>query len=177
MSASFDPYHQWLAIPPKYQPPDHYRLLGVEPFEDDLDVIGDAAERQIAHVRRKALSQYQQQSQKILNELAGARACLSDPAKKAAYDKALQTRLAAAAEPAKSETPVVRGSPGASETAVGDSAPNVATRRLPPQIQKPLQPATCDLRPAAASRSVPAPHGRNENRPATSALPLTDSAA
>ena len=27
---AFDPYHKWLGIPPKQQPPDHYRLLGVE---------------------------------------------------------------------------------------------------------------------------------------------------
>ncbi len=25
--ADFDPYYQWLAIPPKDQPPNHYRLL------------------------------------------------------------------------------------------------------------------------------------------------------
>lgn len=29
MPDRFDPYHQWLGIPPKDQPPNHYRLLGV----------------------------------------------------------------------------------------------------------------------------------------------------
>jgi len=52
VSDDFDPYYQWLGIPPKHQPADHYRLLGVEQFEANTDVIGDAAERQIAHVRR-----------------------------------------------------------------------------------------------------------------------------
>jgi hypothetical protein len=30
---SFDPYHHWLGIPPKHQPPDYYRLLALERFE------------------------------------------------------------------------------------------------------------------------------------------------
>ena len=38
---SFDPYYQWLGIPPKDQPPDHYRLLALERFEPNLDVIGN----------------------------------------------------------------------------------------------------------------------------------------
>ena len=29
----FDPYHDWLGIAPKDQPPNHYRLLGVDLFE------------------------------------------------------------------------------------------------------------------------------------------------
>ena len=37
--ADFDPYYQWLAIPLKDQPPNHYRLLGVETFESNADVI------------------------------------------------------------------------------------------------------------------------------------------
>lgn len=27
MGVPFDPYHKWLGIPPKDQPPNHYRLL------------------------------------------------------------------------------------------------------------------------------------------------------
>ncbi|HQU45105.1 MAG TPA: hypothetical protein PK867_19985 [Pirellulales bacterium] len=39
MMQAFDPYHKWLGIPPKDQPPNHYRLLGIELFEEDLEVI------------------------------------------------------------------------------------------------------------------------------------------
>ena len=46
---SFDPYHKWLAIPPEEQPPNHYRLLGVSPFESDPDVIENAADQRMAH--------------------------------------------------------------------------------------------------------------------------------
>ena len=54
----FDPYHKWFGIPPKLQPPNHYRLLGVEKFEDDLDVVANAAEQRIAYVKTYELGQY-----------------------------------------------------------------------------------------------------------------------
>lgn len=44
MANAFDPYHKWLGIPPKAQPPNHYRLLGLELYEDDLEVIVAAAD-------------------------------------------------------------------------------------------------------------------------------------
>lgn len=75
MTGALDPYHRWLGIAPKHQPADHYRLLGLERFEDDLEVIRDAAERQMAHVRRYQLGEHSALSQTILNELAAARAC------------------------------------------------------------------------------------------------------
>ncbi len=81
---SFDPYHRWLGISPKHQPADYYRLLGIEQFESDLEVIRDGADRQMAHVRTYQLGKYSALSQQILNELAAARACLRDPARKAA---------------------------------------------------------------------------------------------
>jgi hypothetical protein len=87
----FDPYHRWLGIPPKNQPANHYRLLGIDLFESDREVIRDAAEQRMAHVRTYQLGQYSDLSQKILNELAAAKACLLDPQGKAAYDRKLST--------------------------------------------------------------------------------------
>jgi formylglycine-generating enzyme required for sulfatase activity len=94
MSETFNPYHRWLGIPPKHQPPNHYRLLGLELFENDMEVIRDAAERQMAHVRGYQLGQYSELSQKILNELGAAKGCLSDPADKAEYDRQLREQTA-----------------------------------------------------------------------------------
>ncbi len=37
--ATFAPYHKWLGIPPADQPANHYRLLGLNLFESDPDVI------------------------------------------------------------------------------------------------------------------------------------------
>ena len=89
-AADFNPYHRWLGIAPAEQPADHYRLLGIPRFESDPEVIRDAATRQMAHVRTYHLGPHAELSQKILNELGMAKACLLDPQKKAVYDAALR---------------------------------------------------------------------------------------
>lgn len=90
MSEEFDPYLRWLGIRDPQRPPNHYRLLGVELFESDPDVISNAADRQMAHVRTFQSGRRSPESQKLLNELAGAKVCLLNPQKKAAYDAQLQ---------------------------------------------------------------------------------------
>ena len=87
--SEFDPYHRWLGIPPKHQPPNHYRLLGLELFASDPEVIRDAGSRQMAHVRTYQLGTYAALSQRILNELGAAIACLSNPRSKSHYDQQL----------------------------------------------------------------------------------------
>src|SRR5689334_25098869 len=96
MAEEFDPYRKWLGIPPKDQPPNHYRLLGIAHFEDDPDVIENAATRQMAHVRTFQGGKNGPLSQRILNELTVAKLCLLQPAKKQAYDVVLREELAAA---------------------------------------------------------------------------------
>ncbi len=95
----FDPYHKWLGIPPKDQPPHHYRLLGLDLFEDDPDVIANAADQRMSHVRSFQTGTYQAVTQKLLNQLAAARVCLLNTTKRAAYDEALRARLAGKVPP------------------------------------------------------------------------------
>jgi hypothetical protein len=105
ISRSFDPYHRWLGIPRKDQPANHYRLLGIEIFEDDPAVIESAADRQMAHVRSFQTGPRDPLSQQILNELSTARICLLAPEKKTAYDRQLNIELTAkdtTAQPANS---------------------------------------------------------------------------
>jgi len=90
MAQNFDPYFKWLGIPPEEQPPNHYRLLGVPPFVDDLDVIENAADQRMAHVRNFQAGQKSQQAQSLLNELSAARIALLNPESKLAYDKKLK---------------------------------------------------------------------------------------
>lgn len=90
----FDPYYTWLGIPPREQPANYYRLLSLEVFEDNVDVISNAADRQMAHVRTFQSGPHAALSQKVLNELAAARACLLDPEAKTDYDRQLAQRLA-----------------------------------------------------------------------------------
>lgn len=67
--AEFDPYYKWLGIPPNDRPPNHYRLLGVELFEADPDVIDSAANRQMTFLRQCATGPHVAESQKLLNEV------------------------------------------------------------------------------------------------------------
>ncbi len=98
MAQGFDPYHKWLGIPPEEQPPDHYRLLAVPRFEDDPDVIEAAADQRMAHLRTYQSGQNSALSQKLLNEVAGAKVCLLNPEKKSRYDEALRARAPAGGE-------------------------------------------------------------------------------
>lgn len=108
MAESFDPYHRWLGIPPKQQPANLYRLLGIELFESEVEVIRDAAEQRMAHVRTYQLGPNSELSQKILNELAAAKACLLDAAGKAAYDASLRATLAGPAPGVTGSSPPAR---------------------------------------------------------------------
>ena len=89
MGTAFDPYHKWLGIPPDRQPPDYYTLLGVPVFENDPDVIDSTADQRMSHLRKFQTGQHGDLSQKLLNEVANARVCLLNAAKKAEYDRKL----------------------------------------------------------------------------------------
>lgn len=96
MSENFDPYYRWLGIPPKEQPPNHYRLLGLDLFESDPALIDSFALRHTSFLREITDGPHLADAQRLLNELAAARRCLLDRQRKAAYDEDLRARLAAA---------------------------------------------------------------------------------
>lgn len=88
----FDPYYEWLGISP-YLPLTYYRLLGVPQYESNLNVISNAADRQMAFVRTYQQGKHSAESQKILNEIAQARVCLLNAQNKAEYDIRLRNQL------------------------------------------------------------------------------------
>ena len=161
MSATFDPYHKWLGILPKDQPPHHYRLLGLEPFEDDLQVIEAAADRQLGFLRKFQSGEHAVDCQKLLNEVSRARLCLLKPVAKQAYDSALKEQLAGpveaeiAFEPVLATSHAVLKSPGPGIVAwasavvllllvVGGLAYMFSGSA---KVDKPLQPAVADTNP------------------------------
>ena len=85
----FDPYYKWLGIPASEQPPHLYRLLGVSLFETDLEVIENAANRQISHLKTCSIGPQGEVAQEILNEIHQAKIILLNSAKKLAYDARL----------------------------------------------------------------------------------------
>ena len=98
MASHFDPYHKWLGIPPKEQPPTLYRLLQIEQFESDEDVIENAAQRQITFLKNAASGPYSRESQQLLNEINKARVTLLNKENRASYDESLRNSLRAVQE-------------------------------------------------------------------------------
>ena len=88
--ADFDPYLKWLGIRESSRPINHYRLLGLDLYEDDADVISMAADRQMSHIRTYQGGPNGDLSQQLLNELARARRCLLMAEKKREYDEELR---------------------------------------------------------------------------------------
>ena len=82
MAEKFDPYHKWLGIAPAEQPPNHYRLLGLNLFEPDLDVIENGSDRQMTHLRSFQSGPRMRECQQLLNEVANARVVLLNNEKK-----------------------------------------------------------------------------------------------
>jgi len=152
MSDSFNGYHVWLGIPPNEQPPNHYRLLGIAPFETDLDVIDHAADRQMAHVRTFQSGRNGALSQQILNELAAARICLLHAERKAEYDGQLRSKLSAASV----------------AMPVGQAVPVAVPRAMPVMPAAPVAKAA-PIAKAAPASSTPLAKGKPAGKPAAAA--------
>ena len=86
---ALDVYKDWLGIPEGERPPDLYQLLRLVQFEDDVSKIRKHYAKLNAHVRNYASGQYATESQNLLNELAKAMLCLTDPDRKREYDESL----------------------------------------------------------------------------------------
>lgn len=92
-----DVYKDWLGIPEDQRPPNHYQLLRLKQFEDDSSKVQKNYKKLNEHVRKYASGQYQKESQDLLNELARAMLCLTDPERKREYDEGLGREIDEAA--------------------------------------------------------------------------------
>ena len=92
-SQDFDPYHVWLGIPKREQPPTHYRLLGVSKDEGNRLVIEEAVIRQTTYLRTYQLGTRAQICTQLLEEIAQAGRVLLDPVKRKAYDSQLESAV------------------------------------------------------------------------------------
>ncbi|MFN0017703.1 MAG: LamG-like jellyroll fold domain-containing protein [Pirellulaceae bacterium] len=145
MSDDFDPYYTWLGIPKEDQPADHYRLIGIRPFEDNADVITNVMDQRMQYLRSMQVGKRSALTQRLLNEISTAGGCLLDKDRKKVYDRELKAKHAAAAKAGKSEpasAPIPKPSPVATPTS--------AARPIP-------VPAAAMTSPKPASRPVPLP--------------------
>lgn len=88
----FDAYHKWLGIPTEQRPPNLYQLVGVQLFEKDFDVIANACDQRMAHLRTFSTSNHREHAEKLLNEVSAARVTLLNPRLKAGYDSTLRAK-------------------------------------------------------------------------------------
>ena len=95
----------------KDQPPHFYRLLAIDLFESDADVISAAADKQMAFIRSFQTGKNSRFSQKILNEIASARICLLNKAKKGRIRRCSTRRMAAEATSANNKVKLVADGP------------------------------------------------------------------
>ncbi|WP_425617588.1 hypothetical protein NA78x_001269 [Anatilimnocola sp. NA78] len=163
---AFDPYRVWLSIPKSEQPPHHYRLLGVSLFEADPQVIEEAADRQIAHLKTKQTGKHVALSQQLLQQVATAAGCLLDEDAKRKYDKKLRKSLVPPAAPAETTKPA------ASEAPAPASSPAAAPQSQP-AYQQPAMPYAGQGYPAAGYSPAYAQPGYVPHQtPAQSYAPL-----
>jgi hypothetical protein len=99
----FDPYHKWLGIPETARPISKYRLLGIDDFESDRDVISAAAERQTIYLRTLQAGEHEVLVAQLLNEVSLARVTLLNVDDKAEYDEGLREQQTP--EPVPEPTP------------------------------------------------------------------------
>jgi len=83
------------------------------PVESDADVISNAADQRMVHLRSFAAGKNGLIAGKLLNEVSAARVRLLDPRQKAEYDARLRGQLQAAAspQPAARAAPIQRATP------------------------------------------------------------------
>lgn len=102
----FDPYLEWLGIPPQRRPPTYYDLLGLAAFESDADCVKQAALERINLVRQYKVGRREDAASNLERELTQAWDCLQDPRRKCEYDATLRgaSTLHAATQQTSSES-------------------------------------------------------------------------
>ncbi len=155
----------WLGLPPGTWPPDHYRLLGLQPGEANAELI----ERHV-HERLDTVRCYQitnpELATEAMNRLAQAFVCLTEPSSKKTYDAQLGI-VAPAEPPPADQTPAplspansldwLPPSTSASAPAVPTTSPAVM-RKEPPETSPPTKPPLpLPTEPPAADEKEPTP--------------------
>lgn len=168
----FDPYYTWLGIPPGEQPPNHYRLLGVNLLEVSTDVIANAADKQMTFLKGFCSAEHVQHAQQLLNEVSAARICLLSRERKSQYDQQLRASVAFELPPPEPMTreQVRREHEQTNRPDEEFIVPALAPRRVPPA----RRPAGVEAPPPAPVYQVvqvTAPH--NQALPALASLFIT----
>ncbi len=93
VTEAFNPFREWLGLDLQAAQPNHYQLLDLPEFEADAGKIQAASDRALSRVRSHRPGAHAAAWAQLLDALAAAKRCLSDPAQKQAYDRALQNGM------------------------------------------------------------------------------------
>jgi WD40 repeat protein len=182
----FDPYRKWLGIPEQYRPPTHYQLLAIDPAEQDREVIEAAVIRQSVYLRNFQKGPQGDAATQLLTEIAAAKACLLNPAKRAAYDAGLKATTApleamatvatapiapSAAIVAGNSAPTVIGAPRVPNNAVAKRATPIGGGRAA-SAAPPQQARNGGAAPVVTPSRPPAGSPQKQRRSAASVDPL-----
>jgi hypothetical protein len=145
----------WLGLPPGEWPPDHYRLLGLEPGEDNAERIEQHVHQRLDTVRRYQMT-HPEAATEAMNRLAQAFVCLTEAASKRAYDAEL---LGTAARPNAAAAGAADPLAWLYTPGLLTPAPGPASAVLPPPLPPPLpQPAAEPAQTPAAEAPAPPAH-------------------
>ncbi|MDG1873695.1 MAG: hypothetical protein P8J27_07275 [Mariniblastus sp.] len=89
----FDPYQQWLGIPTQMRPLNHYILLGIQLFENDVSLIDRAYDERMSLLKSFQSGPRFSLSEQLIVKVGSAKRELTDPEKKRVYDDQLRMRL------------------------------------------------------------------------------------
>lgn len=103
MPDEFDPYSALLGIASGSRPLTLYRLLGIEPFESDADVIAAAANRRRKQLRQTETGPHRKHTLKLIKQVETARRCLINEVSRNEYDEKLRARLAKGSAPSPTD--------------------------------------------------------------------------
>ena len=167
MDASpFDPYYEWLGIPPEEQPASYYRLLGIRDFENSATVISNAADRLMAFLRTFQTGPHAQASQDLLNQVSHARVILLNPDSREKYDCSLRESR----NPNAAQTPAQAGSTANVSGTFSAQPASFQTSTQPDQHSSTV-PSTSPELPAGPE--LPAQPSAAPSEPAAPSLPAT----
>ncbi len=160
MTRVFDPYVEWLGIAQEDQPPNYYRLLGIELFEDDSEVIQTAARRRVALLKEKLPEDRGRWSRRLLREVAAAQGCLTHADRKAAYNCKLKAKASPPSTPSTVATAVVTGVLPAEA-----DAPQAEAGAIPPIVRPIEAPPIIATSAPPVPLPVPVPGGEQDPEP------------
>lgn len=148
------PYQRWLGFPAGRFPRDYYELFRLERFESDSRLISRQADIVIAEVRRIRPGPFAAEWAALLDELCTAKACLTNPGRKEAYDARLRSRGSQAG--LLTETELLFPS-ALSPSALGPSPSRSADRTAgtPPATETAPAPSTTEHATLAAEGLLP----------------------